>query len=351
MTSSAMSSSTTSTDVEVGEADISGSDAVRVMTIHAAKGLEFPVVFLAQVKPVLERHDGWLFFDDEFGLIMKNLGGDDPEETASTRSGSRRARAGCPSTSSSPRRAGSSTWRSRAPKRKLVVSATRRKDPTWDAVLSDARREGKGAYQTELDHFRTMALFVRNGGVGTLLERRTWPARSVPPPRPPVAHDRHTSRRGAATRRHLGDTRAQRRAAVARPVVSFSQLEVLAQCGLRYQYMFEWRLPAPPDDLWPSASPATTQLSALPTSAPSCMQVLEQFHQPGPTDGTGGIERLHQLWREIAGAARMQSRGHDVGDHGPPDVRALPQLHVAAMTTIATEQEVNLAVEVRADPS
>ena len=37
--------------IEVGEADVAGADAVRFMTVHAAKGLEFPVVFFAHVKP------------------------------------------------------------------------------------------------------------------------------------------------------------------------------------------------------------------------------------------------------------------------------------------------------------
>ncbi len=61
-------------EIDVPEADVSGSDAVRFMTVHAAKGLEFPVVFLAHVKPPIIQHRGWLFFDDEMGLIIKDLG-------------------------------------------------------------------------------------------------------------------------------------------------------------------------------------------------------------------------------------------------------------------------------------
>ncbi len=81
------------------------------------------------------------------------------------------------------------------------------------------------------------------------------------------------------------------------------------------------------------------------------MRSSKQFHQPGPSDGTGGIERLHQLWREIAGAAEGADRAATTWD---TTARRMFEHYlnsdVAAMTTIATEQEVNLAVEVRGQP-
>src|SRR5665213_2957683 len=55
-------------------------------------------------------------------------------------------------------------------KHRLFVSATRRTEPTWDAVLADTDEKGRPRQKPELDHFRTMALFLRDGGVGTLLD-------------------------------------------------------------------------------------------------------------------------------------------------------------------------------------
>jgi DNA helicase-2/ATP-dependent DNA helicase PcrA len=337
-------------DVEVGEADISGSDAMRVMTIHAAKGLEFPVVFLAQVKPVLDRHEGWMFFDDEFGLILKTLGGDEPEETGKHQRWVK-ARDG-----QLPKHVVIAEARrlvyvaiTRA-ERKLFVSATRRKEPTWEDVLADIDDKGRPRQKPELDHFRSMALFLRDGGVGTLLEAEDVAAPIQPSLQIVVATiDRHDD--VALPRYGMWATRDQTEALSARPVVSFSQLEVLAQCGLRYRYKYEWRLPAPPDDLWPKREPTSDAALGAADLGTLVHAVLEEFHQPGPADGKGGIERLHQLWQELAGAAEGPDRAAATWDTTAGRMfEDYLRSEVAAMATIATELEVNLAVDVHGQP-
>jgi DNA helicase-2/ATP-dependent DNA helicase PcrA len=336
-------------NVDVSEADISGSDAVRVMTIHAAKGLEFPVVFLAQVKPVLDRHEGWMFFDDEFGLILKNLGGEEINDTGKHQHWVKEREGQLPRhvvVAEARRLMYVATTRA---KHRLFVSATRRKEPTWDAVLADTDEKGRPRQKPELDHFRTMALFLRAGGVGTLLE-----AGDAVTPRALRA----TVEAAAAAadvvelpQDGLWMRREDSPALPERPVVSFSQLEVLAQCGLRYRYMFEWRLPAPPDDLWPKPEPRSDAPLGASDLGTLVHAVLEVFHQPGATDGAGGIDRLHQIWDDVAGAAVGPDRA--AATWNTVAARMFENYlssQVAAMSTIATEQEVNLVVDVSGQP-
>ena len=156
-------------EIDVPEADVSGSDAVRFMTVHAAKGLEFPVVFLAHVKPPIIQHRGWLFFDDEMGLIIKDLG--DTNKQTLKHGHFVAARAG-----ELPKDVDRAESRrlvyvaiTRA-ERQLFVSATRKKEPDWESVFSELDGNGRARRDPADDHFRTLALFLRDGGCGTLLE-------------------------------------------------------------------------------------------------------------------------------------------------------------------------------------
>src|SRR2546425_9942476 len=66
-------------DLPVGEAleRIATADAVSLLTIHSAKGLEFPVVFLVNLRPPRPRDTERLFFDpDGLGFVMKNWRGE-----------------------------------------------------------------------------------------------------------------------------------------------------------------------------------------------------------------------------------------------------------------------------------
>src|SRR5947209_13392484 len=66
-------------DLAVGEAaeEAALTEAVSLLTVHAAKGLEFPVVFLVNLRPPRPRDTERLFFDpDSTGFVMKNWRGE-----------------------------------------------------------------------------------------------------------------------------------------------------------------------------------------------------------------------------------------------------------------------------------
>src|SRR5215467_9132678 len=67
---------------EAAEAPIleEGSDGVRLMTVHKAKGLEFPVVILADLTCRMNRADASRYLDTERGLCAIRLGGWAPHE-------------------------------------------------------------------------------------------------------------------------------------------------------------------------------------------------------------------------------------------------------------------------------
>src|SRR5438093_1269057 len=60
-------------EVAIGEAEAEAQDAVFLLTIHSSKGLEFPVVFLVNLRPPQPRDWERLFFDpDGVGFVMRN---------------------------------------------------------------------------------------------------------------------------------------------------------------------------------------------------------------------------------------------------------------------------------------
>src|SRR5256885_11486822 len=66
-------------DLPVGEAlqPVASTEAVSLLTIHSAKGLEFPVVFLVNLRPPRPRDTERLFFDsDGLGFVMQTWRGE-----------------------------------------------------------------------------------------------------------------------------------------------------------------------------------------------------------------------------------------------------------------------------------
>jgi ATP-dependent exoDNAse (exonuclease V) beta subunit len=72
----------TASELEAAEAPIleESSDGVRLMTVHKAKGLEFPVVVLADLTCRLNRSDASRYLDPETRLCAMRLGGWSPHE-------------------------------------------------------------------------------------------------------------------------------------------------------------------------------------------------------------------------------------------------------------------------------
>jgi ATP-dependent exoDNAse (exonuclease V) beta subunit len=72
----------TAADSESAEAPIleESSDGVRLMTVHKAKGLEFPVVILADLTCKLSRNDASRYLDPPNGLCAVKIGGWAPHE-------------------------------------------------------------------------------------------------------------------------------------------------------------------------------------------------------------------------------------------------------------------------------
>jgi hypothetical protein len=64
-----------------------GSDGVRPMTVHKAKGLEFPVVILADLTCRLSRNDASRYLDASRGLCAVKIGGWAPHDLPSTKPG------------------------------------------------------------------------------------------------------------------------------------------------------------------------------------------------------------------------------------------------------------------------
>src|ERR1700716_290188 len=77
-------------ELPVGEAaqEAATAEAVSLLTIHSAKGLEFPVVFLVNLRPPRPRDTERFFFDpDSLGFVIKNWRGEKPPRFVATSPG------------------------------------------------------------------------------------------------------------------------------------------------------------------------------------------------------------------------------------------------------------------------
>jgi len=323
--------------VDVGEAETEGADAVSFMTIHAAKGLEFPVVFLAHLKPFYNGGERWVVrYDEELGLVVRQF-----EAVDTPKMRRMKDRPGVPMP----------LQREREEMRRLVyvaitraqeqlfITATRKDEDDWDAVFAEEFKS-KPRQKPEDDYFRNVALWA-SGGAATLLEpaeaeHRTWALPDTaagPEEHLELVPDSAAADASAAEKERLQ--------------LSFSTMEVFLQCPLRYQYRYEWKIPAPPDELTPAASSdgqaprvSAAQFGTL------VHATLEAFHQPGPMDGKGGLERLRQIWDMVCDDEVDSSQAALLwtGKAASMFENYLAS-EVASWPTIATEQEFNLTYD------
>jgi ATP-dependent exoDNAse (exonuclease V) beta subunit len=210
-----------------------------VLTIHAAKGLEFPVVFVVNLRPPRPRDTERLFFDpDNFGFVMKNWRGEKHPRYAETSPGQPAVALAI------------------GERRRIVyVGLTRAKDALYVTATREeptAHEVGAGGLEDH-DHFAEIlswALAHPESAVVVEAEQLELP---VPRAANGQAHD-DPSVVGAVLERleRIQPRETPGRHALAPPLaLSFSQLHDFEVCPIRYRFSQVWGVPAPPDELQP----------------------------------------------------------------------------------------------------
>jgi DNA helicase-2/ATP-dependent DNA helicase PcrA len=225
-------------ELPVGEAaeEAATTDAVSLLTVHSAKGLEFPVVFLVNLRPPRPRDIERLFFDpDGLGFVMKYWRGDKHPRFKETSPG-----APAVSLAIGERR------------RIVYVGLTR----TKDALYVTATREEQSSRDVELgdhDHFaEILSWALAHPESASVME-----AEQLELPVVRVAEAAHADDSAVVTAvlDRLERMRPRLEARVDETPhsveLSFSQLHDFETCPVRYRFRQVWRVPAPPDDMLP----------------------------------------------------------------------------------------------------
>jgi Superfamily I DNA and RNA helicases len=229
-------------ELPVGEAAEQSvtTDAVSLLTVHSAKGLEFPVVFLVNLRPPRPRDTERLFFDpDGLGFVMKNWRGDKHPRFKETSPGA------------------PAVALAMGERRRIVyVGLTR----TKDALYVTATREEQSPRDVELgangevDHFAEIlgwALAHPEAASIVEAEQLELPVLRVVDG---VGADGHAVVEAVLDR--WQQIRPRDEALAPEPdrdiELSFSQLHDFEVCPVRYRFSQVWGVPAPPDDMLPS---------------------------------------------------------------------------------------------------
>lgn len=292
-----------SAELPIGEAELEAPDAVQVLTVHAAKGLEFDVVFLVNLKPPNPRDTERLFFDpDSFGFVMKWWRNDRHP----------RFRANLPGSEA--------LVLARQERRRAVyVALTRAKDLLY---VSASRAEGSPAEiePGEDDHFGELVRWaVANPQSAQVIQAEQLALAELGGEAPAPAGGRATIAAVVERLRTLasGESAAPP-AERARVALSFSQLHQFQLCPVRYRYQEVWKVPVPPDELL--TRPARLAGAAGAELGASVHSALETWH--------GGGGDLLQLYQGPAGGRELLER-----------YLAHP---ISREPTLATEREFNL---------
>jgi DNA helicase-2/ATP-dependent DNA helicase PcrA len=273
-------------ELPVGEAaeEDAGAEAVSLLTIHAAKGLEFPVVFLVNLRPPRPRDTERLFFDpDSLGFVMKTWRGEKHPRYVDTSPG-----APAVALAIGERR------------RIVYVGLTRAKDALYvTATREEPSAQEVGANGVEAhDHFaEILSWALTHPEAAAVIESEQL---ELPVPRTPNGQVRDDPAVVAAVLDRLermataiGIDRTESFPGVG---LSFSQLHDFEVCPVRYRFSQVWGVPAPPDELQPRQVRAlgSTELGSAVHEALAAWHVnggeLLSFYR-GPQAGREMLER------------------------------------------------------------
>ncbi|HET7420369.1 MAG TPA: ATP-dependent DNA helicase [Candidatus Dormibacteraeota bacterium] len=292
-------------ELPVGEAaeEAAGTEAVSLLTIHAAKGLEFPVVFLVNLRPPRPRDTERLFFDpDSLGFVMKNWRGEKHPRYTDTSPGAPAVKLAI------------------GERRRIVyVGLTRAKD----ALYVTATREEPTARDVgaeEHDHFaEILGWALAHPESASIVEAEQL---ELPVPRATngQVHDDPAVVAGVLDRMELmrpslARRTGQREAPLA---LSFSQLHDFEVCPVRYRFAQIWGVPAPPDELQP-----------------------RQVRAVGSTELGAAVHEALAVWHTTGGDLLALYRGPEAGR----EMLAAYLAHPLSRTrTLAVEAGFNMAI-------
>ena len=237
-------------ELPVGEAveESAAADAVSLLTIHAAKGLEFPVVFLVNLRPARARDTERFFFDpDRLGFVMKNWRGEKHPRYQTTSPGEPAVKLAI------------------GERRRIVyVGLTR----TKDSLFVTATREEQSARDVDIgdqDHFaEILSWALAHPESANVVEAEQLEL--LPGPASVKSANGSGVVAAVLDRMEAIQPRPSPVAAAVPPEVqiSFSQLHDFEICPVRYRFSQVWKVPAPPDELLPRFARATgsTELGA-----------------------------------------------------------------------------------------
>ena len=242
-------------EIPVGEALEEAPDAVSLLTIHTAKGLEFPVVFLVNVKPPRARETERFFYDpDKLGLILKWWRGsihprhkrEDPGREALVLSVQER-------------------------RRTVYVGITRARDELYITASRPEARPEDIDPGTD-DHFAEILQWALQNPDAADVISAEEPELAVALTRNEVSERATATVEAVLARLEQIDAGLPRHemVAVAAPrALSFSQLHQFDLCPVRYRFAEVLRLPAAPDELLPkrAQTSGSTELGAAIHSA------------------------------------------------------------------------------------
>jgi DNA helicase-2/ATP-dependent DNA helicase PcrA len=299
--------------IPVAEAEAEAGDAVRVLTVHGAKGLEFDAVFLVNLRRPNPRDLERLFFDpDRLGFIMKYWRDGKHPRFKEHAPGAK------------------SVELARQERRRAVyVGLTRARDLLYvsasrpEEELADVNPEAD-------DHFAELlewALAHPEAARVVKAEQLELPGAQLTANREATEPDEvvveevlRRLERLRALRPRGGGSGTESTSAAAPPVrLSFSQLHKFEVCPVRYRFQEVWGVPAPPDELLPRAA--------------------RSGGGDGGADLGVAVHRALDAWHTVGGDLVG-------GYHGPEPGRAMLEAYLAhplaAAATLGTEVEFNL---------